>query len=363
MRVEVQSVIEFGPFALELLLAAFAGGIVGASLGALPSFTLAGIVIVVGEAATTIGRSITASNEAFDSTLPLVETGLTGAIGLGPLLGPHVAFAGGIAATAFAADRGYIPDDAEYHPAKSIDLSLGSRPDVLLVGGAFGSLGYVVAVVSGDVLGLPLDPIALAIVVSAFVHRAVFGYDLVGSPDGGWLDMNPYERGETRPGGRPAVEPFLPYQSAWRNNLVLGAGVGLFSAYIAYVTASPFLAFGLAITTFAFVVVGTGQPPITLHMALPSSIAALTLVPAEYGLVELTPSVVASEVSLLPALALGAVFGAIAGVAGEFFARTLYAHADTHLDPPAAAIAFTTLLIGLLVLAGVLPNNVVLPMP
>ena len=356
--------IEIGPFAVELLIAAFAGGIVGAALGGLPSFTLAGIVIVVGEAATVVGRSVAGATEAVDPSLPMIATGLTGSIGLGPLLGPHVAFAGGVAATAFAADRGYMPDDAEYHPAKSIDLTLGSDPDVLIVGGLFGMLGYVVATISGAVLGLPLDPVAFAIVVSAFVHRAAFGYDLVGTPANGWLDMSPYYRGETLSGSdRPLVEPFLPYQSAWLNNAVLGLGVGLFSGYIAYRTASPFLAFGLAITMFAFVIIGNGSPPITLHMALPASIAALALVPAEYGLEEMTPALVAAEVSFPLALLLGGVFGAIAGVAGEFFARTLYAHADTHLDPPAAAIAFTTFLIGVLVLAGVLPNNVVLPMP
>jgi hypothetical protein len=356
--------IEVGPFVVELLVAAFAGGVVGAALGALPSFTLAGVVIVAGEAATIVGRSVAAASEAVDPSLPMVATGLTGTIGLGPLLGPHVAFAGGVAAAAFAADRGYVPDDTEYHPAKSIDLSLGSDPDVLLVGGAFGVLGYIVAIVSGSVLSLPLDPVALAIVVSAFVHRAAFGYDVVGSPSGGWLDMSPYYDGVTRPGtDRPAVEPFLPYQSAWVNNLLLGLGVGLFSAYVAYRTASPFLAFGLSITTFAFVVIGNGEPPITLHMALPASIAALALVPAEYGLADMTPALVAAEVAFLPALLLGGVFGAIAGVSGEFFARVFYAHADTHLDPPAAAITFTTLLVGLLVLAGVLPNSVVLPMP
>jgi hypothetical protein len=357
-------VTEIGPFTLELLIAAFAGGLLGAALGALQSFTLAGIVIVAGEAATIVGRSVAAATEAVDPSLPMVATGLTGSIGLGPLLGPHVAFAGGVAAAAFAADRGDLPDDTEYHPAKSIDLSLGSEPAALVVGGLFGSFGYVVATVSGSVLGLPLDPIALAIVVSAFVHRAVFGYSIVGDRETGWLDMGPYYEGATRPGSdRPLVEPFLPYQSAWLNNLVLGLGVGLFSGYVAYRTASPFLAFGLAITTFAFVILDTWKPPITLHMALPASIAALSLVPAEYGLAEMTPALVAAEVPFLAALGLGGLFGAIAGVAGEFFARTLYAHGETHLDPPAAAIAFTTLLVGLLVLAGVLPNAVVLPMP
>lgn len=357
---------EFGPFALELVIAAFAGGLLGAALGALPSFTLAGIVIVVGEAASIVGRSVASEVEAIDATLPLIATGLTGSIGLGPLLGPHVAFAGGVAAAAYAADSGYMPGNAEYHPAKSIDLSLGSKPDVLLVGGLFGILGYAIATLSGTVLGIPMDPIAFAIVVSAFIHRIVFGYPIIGSPaDGnGWLDMSPYESGETRAGSdRALVEPFLPYQSAWLNNLVLGLGVGLFSAYITYVSASPFLAFGLSIATFAFVIIGTWKPPITLHMALPASIAALALVPGEFGLAQMTPTLVQTEVVFLHALLLGGVFGALAGVIGELAARLLYAHGDTHLDPPAVAITVTTLIIGILVLLGVLPNSVVLPTP
>lgn len=207
---------ELGPFAVEFLIAAFAGGLVGAALGALPSITLAGLVIVAGEAATIVGRSVASETEAVVVDLPMVATGLTGSIGLGPLLGPHVAFAGGVAAAAFAADRGYMPDDTEYHPAKAIDLALGSRPDVLLVDGGFGILGYVVATVSGSVLRIPMDPVAFAIVVSGIAHRAALGYPIVGSPGGdGWFDMSPYDRGETRTGTeRPLVEPFLPYQSA-----------------------------------------------------------------------------------------------------------------------------------------------------
>jgi MFS family permease len=356
--------IELGPFVVEWLVAAFAGGLIGASLGALPSFTIAGVVIVVGEAATIVGRSVASASEAVDPSLPIVATGLTGSIGLGPLLGPHVAFAGGIAAAAFAAQQGYLDGAGDYHPAKAIDHSLGARPDVLLVGGAFGVLGYAVATISGSVLQLPLDPIALAIVVSGFVHRLAFGYPLVGTPSAGWLNMQPYFDGEHRPDSdRPAVEPFLPYQSEWLHNLVLGAGVGCFGAYIAYRTGSPFLAFGLSITTFVFVIIDAGDPPVTLHMALPSSIAALSLVPAEYALSEMTPALIQSVVSFPAALAIGAVFGALAGVLGEFFARTCYAHGDTHLDPPAAAIVATTLLIGVLVAVGILPNNVVLPMP
>ncbi len=353
-----------GPLAVELLLSAFAGGLLGAALGAYGAFALAGLVVVAGEAATLVGRSVGAETAAVDPSLPLAAAGLTGSVGLGPVLGPHVAFAGGAAAAAFAARRGDVPADTEYHPAKAVGVSLGADPAVLVAGGVFGAFGYAVAAVSGSLLALPLDPVALAVVVSGFTHRLVFGYPLVGRPEGGWLDMSAYDGERTREGGeRPVVEPFLPHQSGWARALVLGVGTGLFGAYVAYRTASPYLAFGLASVTLALVVVDNYRPPVVLHMALPASLAALSLVPAQYGLGEMTPALVASEVPFLAALLLGAGFGALAGLAGEFFGRTLYAHADTHLDPPMAAVAATTLVLGVLVLAGVLPNGVVLPMP
>lgn len=344
-------VTEIGPIVVEMLLVAFGGGVLGAAIGGLAAFTLAGLLIVISEAAVAAGWEPT-----------VLDVTLTGTLGLDPVLGPHVAFAGGLAAAAFAADRGYMPEDTEYHPAKAIDLSLGSKPDVLIVGGVFGAFGYMVARVVADI-GIPMDPIAFGIVLSGFAHRAAFQYPIIGRPADSWLDMSAYDRGETRTDGeRPAVEPFLPYQSAWRNNLVLGFGIGLFSGYLAYVTASPFIAFGLAIVTFIFVIIGTWQPPITLHMALPASIAALALLPEGAAL---TPEVVAAEISLLSALVVGGVFGAIAGLVGELGARLFYAHGDTHLDPPAVAITVTTLIIGLFVLVGVpgFSNPVVLPMP
>lgn len=348
---------------VEMLLAAFAGGVFGAAMGGLPAFTFGGFVIIAGEAAR-IARGSLAEAVEVASPAALGAVGLTGDVGLGPLLGPHVAFAGGVAAAAYAADRGYHDTDFEYHDAKNIARGLGSKPDVLAVGGAFGVLGVLVARVSAEVLALPLDPIALAIVVSAFVHRAAFGYSLVGDAEGDLLDMSPYERGETAGNpGHLTVEPFLPYQMAWSNNLALGFGMGLFGAYVAYATASPFLAFGISIATFAFVVADVDGVPITLHMTLPASIAALSLVPAGIPLAEMTPAVVRANVPVAQALLLGGVFGATSAVTAELAQRVLYAHAETHLDPPAVAIAVNTLAIGLLVVAGVLPNPVVLPMP
>jgi hypothetical protein len=53
-----------------------------------------------------------------------------------------------------------------------------------------------------------------------------------------------------------------------------------------------------------------------------------------------------------------AVFAAVVGEASQ---RVFYAHSDTHLDPPAAAIVVWSLTLGLLVIAGLLNWAVWIP--
>ncbi|PSP82852.1 hypothetical protein BRC83_08555 [Halobacteriales archaeon QS_1_68_17] len=324
-----------GLASVEALLAALAGEALGAAIGAYPALSVAGLVIVAGEAVHLAGGDRT----------------LTALVGLGPAFGPHVAFAGGVAATAYAARRGYLDTDFAYHEAKHVTAALGTRPDVLLVGAAFGLLGHVLARVSAT-SGIPVDPVMASIVVSGFVHRIVLGYPLIGTVRGGLLDMSPFERGERRAavdGGtatldrddlsdrRYAVEPWLPHQYEWGGVAVSGLFVGLFAAFLSVRTSSPFLAFGIAAATLLFLdLEGDGRVPVTHHMALPAGLAALGV--AGMG----TPV----------ALVAGGLFGLLSGVVAELGQRTLYAHADTHLDPSALGIVVTTGLLGVLSTAG-----------
>jgi hypothetical protein len=71
-------------------------------------------------------------------------------------------------------------------------------------------------------------------------------------------------------------------------------------------------------------------------MVLPASIAVLGL---------------AGDFEPILALVAGSVFGVLGALAAELAQRTLYAHADTHLDPPAVSIVLTSLV--LVVLAAV----------
>lgn len=341
---------------LELLLAAFAGGAFGASVGALPSFSLAGLMVIVGELYELGARTV---------GVEALPVDITGSIAFGVVLGPHVAFGGGAAALAYASKRGYIDTGFEYHQAKEVTRGLGNRPDVLVVGGLFGIVGYWVATTAAT-LGVPVDPVALGVVVSALVHRAVFGYSIIGAGPDRWFDMTPYERATTEgdalaDGGRFSVEPWLPYQYRWSHVLTLGFVVGVLGAYVAYLTASPFLAFGLSVVVLFLLNAGVANIPVTHHISLPASTAVLALV--DVPATELTPSLVAGAVPLWQALVVGAGFGIAGAFFGEVLQRILYAHAETHLDPPAASIVVTSLLIGLLAMSGLFASSVWVPTP
>jgi len=343
-------------WAVGMLLAAFAGGAFGASIGALPSFSLAGLVVIVGELYVLAGRTL---------GVDAIPVDITGSIGFGVVLGPHVAFGGGAAALAYAAKRGYLNTDFEYHQAKEVTRGLGSKPDVLAVGGVFGIVGYWIATLS-TTISAPVDPVALGVVGSALIHRAALGYSLVGANPARWFNMSPYERvtggrDTLADGGVKTVEPWLPYQYRWGNVLMLGLVVGVLGAYVAYLTVSPFLAFGISVVALVFLNAGVAEIPVTHHISLPASTAVLALVDAPTG--ELTPTLVTGAVPLWLALLVGAGFGIVGALFGEVLQRVLYAHAETHLDPPAASIVVTSFLIAVLAMVGVLPSSVWVPTP
>jgi len=336
--------VDGGLLAVDVLLVAFAGGAVGAAIGGYAAYGLAGLVVTVGEIARVTSGG--GGSPLITDSADLATAGVTGLIGYGPVLGPHVAFAGAAAAAAYAGRKGHLDTDFPYHEAKHVGAALGPRPGALAVGGVFGVLGYWLAQLSLR-LGLPWDPVAASVVVSALLHRAVFGYPLLGRLDTEMLDMSPYDDGDRRMAadgdgarslaGRYVVEPWLPYQSEWLSVALVGLVVGIVGGFVAVATGSYFLAFGIAATGLCCLAAGVERFPVTHHMALPASIAALALPNAD-------PTA---------AILVGGAFGLLAGLVGELAQRVLYAHADTHLDPPSVAIVVTTLLIALLDLAGV----------
>lgn len=322
---------------LVAAIAALGGGAFGAAIGALPAFIFTGFMVIAGAVATTIG---------VEGAAPTMY-----AAAWGPLFGPHVGFAGGAAAHAYAAK--YKPDLQEqkgwgYHDAKNILVSLGSDPKVLLVGALFGAGAQILKMItdlitgSSQMLGFP--HIAWLVVFSAFVHRAVFGYPLIGdrekvaervgsSLEGtSWLSFDIDQ-----------AEPHLGHQFYWGEGVLLGALVGVIMAYIAIMTGSPWLPFGISAATLVFLETDMGLRPgagragtvVTHQISLPAAVAAL----AAFGM---------SNPPIDP-LFYGLIWGTIFGAAGEFFRmlteRLFYAWGDTHLDPPAASIVITVILL------------------
>lgn len=359
-----------------LWIAAFAGGAFGAALGALPAFIFCGFMVIAGEAANRIGVVLAGAIPGVSPNE--IAVGFTGSIAFGPVFGPHIAFAGGVAATAYAARKGYMDTGFDYHEAKNISHALGTKPDVLLVGGLFGAFGMVVQQVSAG-FGMPWDPIAMGVVISAIAHRLVLGYPLIGSIRGkNIFDMSPFEREEmhtTAEGGeiiadgsgengtadgdvegadapqRFLVEPWLPHQYRWAGVTMLGLVVGILGGYLVVATGSVFLGFGISAATLVFLNCGVEKIPVTHHITLPASTAAAALAGGT------------TAMPILPSLAIAAVFGISGALTGEVIQRVFYAHGDTHFDPPATAIAINTFFVGVLFILGVFPDYSWLPMP
>ena len=348
-----------------LLLSAFAGGAVGAAFGALPAFVFTGFMVVAGEAAALVASVL---GPDLSGAMAAEMGAITGSVAFGSVFGPHISFAGGAAAAAYAAKKGYMDTGFDFHEAKNITYAFGTKVDVLVVGGLFGMLGAVITAISVS-FGFPWDPIAIGVVLSALCHRLVFGYRLIGASDHGLLDMTPFARGERRTdtvgtvpdhakaaSDRFAVEPWLPHQYKWGGVGFLGLVAGVLGAYTAVETGSPFLAFGISAASLLFLNLGVEHFPVTHHITLTSGTMALAALATEGG-------GVLSGASDATAVVVGGLFGVVCALFGEGFQRIFYAHGDTHWDPPAAAIVFGTFVIALLYFAGLLGTTVWIPVP
>ncbi|MFN0105134.1 MAG: hypothetical protein ACKV2U_24000 [Bryobacteraceae bacterium] len=276
----------------SLLPVAFAGGALGAALGASAAFIFTGIFVLIGVAIAAGGGG----------------REFIGNVAFGPLLGPHISFAGGVAAAAFAARAGHHPTGR--------DLGRGlagvNRPDVLLVGGVFGVIGFLIqAAIAATPLGPLTDSIAMTVFLSAMIVRLVFGKTgLFGD--------------RSQPG------EWVAFQRDWAQVVAIGAVLGLSSAFLAKIIGAEkggdVAGFGFAATGLLFLHTGT-TVPVWHHIALPAAIAVTMTGGNLYA---------------------GAAAGVAGAVLGELYARAFLNHGDTHIDPPAAAIATMTLALRLL---------------
>lgn len=284
---------------LFALVAAFGGGVFAASIGALYSFIMTGFIAVAGAVAAMAG--------AADLSV--------GTIAFGSFFGPHVAFGGGVAAAAFAANKKKL-----IAGGADIVTPLNGTADssVLIVGGVFGVLGFLIQYVYGTILGLGTDTVAMTVATSGIIVRLLFGNTgLIGKYEGSgprtWLS-----------GGS-----LLVY------NIVLGASVGLLVGGVGVVLMSqasdptlvvanfPSICFGIAAITLILAEFGLAGPT-THHIALPAANAAV-MCAAKTG-------------NMWMGVLMGVVWGIICSLVGDFMGNTFNSHADSHIDPPACTI-------------------------
>ena len=281
-------------FNILMFIASFGGGVIGAALGGLPVFILCGVAAIV-------GAGIAAATG--DATF-------MGTIAFGPLLGPQISFAGGAAAAVYAAKKGKLANGRDIATAL---LGLKS-PDVLLVGGVFGMLGYVLwwALANLPAIGGTgaTNPIACSIIVNAIIARLVFGktgvFGKVRAGDNRWRASD--------------VASWLPWLTAPIELLIVGAGFGLIVAYST--VQNPALAglwFGVATVGLFFLQYGT-TVPVWHHIALACEQAI---------------AIGGGDIWW------GVAFAILAAFLGDFLGMLFTAHGDNHIDPPSATLAVT----------------------
>jgi hypothetical protein len=287
-----------------VLIAAFGGGLFGAALGAVPVFIFTGVLALLGVAAAASGH------------LELLQ------VAFGPVLGPHVSFGGGVAAAAYAGSRGVLKTGRDIG---SPLMGVG-RMDVLLVGGAFGSLGYALnAAFVATGAAAWTDSVAVTVVITGIAARYMFGH-------GGLMGRLPAPPARRF---RPTDSAtWLPWQQDWQHVLVIGAGVGLVSAYLTGASGlqagRETLGFAISTVSLVFLVMGN-KIPVTHHISLTAALAVI------HG----------------GGLITGAVTGVLGAVLGEVASRTTLIHGDTHIDPPAVAIGLVATILLTMRAAGV----------
>ncbi len=313
------------PWSVDTLLLCFGGGIVGAALGGLFSFSICGLIVLAGCFVIFNGGS----------EFLLMQ------VGLGPLFGPHTGgFVAGVAAVAYAAG---IKKNLPSGSGKDILSPLiGTSWDVLLVGGVFAVFGHVLLQLLVKIPFVNMaDCIALTVVITQCVARLLFLKEM---PWGNGASIRDHGFLGTNDGALS----WVPWMAQPARLIVFSFGVGLLSAAMAMGTKNvldPMVVQGTVSATGAFVV----------PLIFAWGIAAISLIGLQLGTGEIQKLPVWHCQAILSALAfllfnsliLAAIVGVLAGLLQELVARMIWNHGSTHIDPPAGAIAVGTLILNL----------------
>ncbi len=332
------------------LLAALAGGAVGAAIGGNYAFVLTGFAVL------TSWGVFAATGNSFGLDY----------LAFGPFMGPHVAFAGGVAAAIYARYRGRMKD------AKDINTPLAGfgRPDILAVGALFGAFGYVWQIGVGRIpwFGTHTDSVAFSVLCSGILARLVFG----GVPGKGLLKGSLHNPDRFNPGAQTLAAKIKPgpngHWMEWQEKpgqlLAIGSIFGVFAGgaalflaanvgahftqmgvanNLAALNANSF-GFGVSAIVILFLITNRNMP-VQHHVTNIAGLAAVQFFPILMGssIVDFTWTATStwdSHTWLMAVLALviAAIFGIFTAVLGEFCARLWYNRGTSHIDPPAASI-------------------------
>lgn len=290
---------------LGILLSAFGGGILGAAMGGLQAFILCGFTVVIGA-----GLHQCTGNGSF------LE-----AVSWGPFLSPHVAFAGGVAAAAFAGGKGCLKTGRE------INYSMMGKdsPEILLVGGLFGVIGQLLKVLFDSVPNLGNHPwtnsVALSVFTTNIIVRLVFGRTgIFGTVPEGCKRGVPSE-----------CSNWILWESRPSQLVIIAVAVSYpIAEMILKYPALAGVSFGIGAFSLLFLHFGN-QMPVFFHIALAAETGAAMSGNPWWGV----------------------TFGLLAAFLGEVVARMFLIHGDTHIDPPSGALILIGSLGPLLLLFGV----------
>ncbi len=272
---------------LQAILSAFGGRIFGAAIGGLPAFIFTGFIGLIGIAVLASGGAPTILND----------------VTFGSLFGPHVAFVGGVAAAAYAANKkDYLENGADIVTS----LNKFGDPMVLIVGGIFGILGYLLNHLFVS-MNLKLDTPGLTVFVLGVLTRVVFGQTGI--------------FGEKQDANGKEKEILVDGKTLFFD-IVLGAGLGFVISYLVILTQINVLGFCISAALLIFAQMGFGVPT-THHITMVAGYAAIAT----------------------GNIWIATAFAVLASIVGELAGSIFNTNCDSHIDPPATTIFLCSTLI------------------
>ena len=314
------------------LIAALFGGYFGAAIGGNFAFTLTGFMILFSWGIFAVGGSDIGFNY----------------VAFGPVMGPHITFAAGVAGAAYAMHKGLIESGRD----ASSPLARLGRLDVLLVGAAFGAFGYLFNIGLSFIpwFGSHIDTVALTVFTSNVLARLIWG--------NGLLSPQNYNKGATSFMKKIAPNDtyfWLRYQEKPGQYLPLGFFAGGMAAAVSIMLAhyvqggsawAQTLPFAISAIIIGFLILGA-EMPVQHHITIIGGLAAVKFMPvlAGAGFEWNATWTSATWMVAIGAVLIGCVFGMISAFLGEFQSQLFHQRGTTHVDPPAAAIWVSTLLV------------------